>query len=125
MISETKEFEVFFKQFIATGLWASNDYNGDSLEGNYTIDDISKAGIEIFKAHCVSFYSRCYYYLECEEGNKTPSDLGHDFFLTSARHGAGFWDGDWITYGDLLTKLSECYPEEWNIAEYIDAVDNG
>ena len=38
------------------------------------------------------------------------SEFGHDLWLTSAGHGAGFWDGDWDMDGDALTKLVEKSP---------------
>ena len=41
----------------------------------------------------------------------TAQRFGHDLYLTSRRHGAGFWDGDWDdqkspTLGKRLTDLS-------------------
>ena len=64
------------------------------------------------KIHALSFLSRCWYYVECEPG-QTINQLGHDFALTHTRQGAGFWDGDWPVYGEILTELSNCYPEEF------------
>jgi hypothetical protein len=45
------------------------------------------------------------------------TDLGHDFWLTRAGHGAGFWDGDYdwlnrdgVDVGDKLTELCKRFP---------------
>ena len=31
--------------------------------------------------------------------------MGHDLWLTRCGHGAGFWDGDYGDYGDLITDI--------------------
>lgn len=49
----------------------------------------------------------------CSDGSSPAAMAGHDFWLTSAGHGAGFWDGDWPKYGDLLTK--KCENQEINL----------
>src|SRR6056300_403211 len=38
-------------------------------------------------------------------------EVGHDFWLTRNRHGAGFWDGDWADDGDTLTELAHSFGE--------------
>lgn len=41
---------------------------------------------------------------------KDAGQVGHDLYLTHARHGAGFWDGDWEN-GTVLTEIAQCsYP---------------
>lgn len=49
----------------------------------------------------------------CAQGATSSgmAQAGHDFALTRNGHGAGFWDGDWPVYGDLLTKASESFGE--------------
>ena len=36
----------------------------------------------------------------------SPGQVGHDFYLTRNRHGAGFWDRGLGERGDWLTKMS-------------------
>jgi hypothetical protein len=57
---------------------------------------------------CLAFYSRVGCYLADES---ELARAGHDFWLTRNGHGAGFWDGDWPTYGDLLTKVAHGFGE--------------
>ena len=56
LISETNNFKVFFNAFLACALWSSVDEKGEPLDSNYSIDDISKQGIETLKAHALSFF---------------------------------------------------------------------
>lgn len=98
-------FEEFWEGFINCALWSSE--KEDSKVNRPTGDDE-----KILRAHAMSFYSRMYFYVPHEKGNKTLSDAGHDFWLTSQGHGSGFWDGDWPIYGEAFTKLAKCYPEE-------------
>lgn len=87
-----------------------------ALDVNYSASDFNPEALEILRAHCLSFWARMWFYID-KEKDLRPNDgdpvgtAGHDFWLTSNGHGAGFWDGDWPTYGDMLTKLSKCYPE--------------
>lgn len=44
--------------------------------------------------------------------------VGHDFWLTRCRHGAGFWDHGLGELGDRLTKVAQSYGEDW-LGEYV------
>lgn len=37
--------------------------------------------------------------------------VGHDFWLTRNRYGAGFWDRGWGVVGEKLTKIAESFRE--------------
>jgi hypothetical protein len=41
----------------------------------------------------------------------TPESLGHDFWLTRNRHGAGFWDRGLGELGERLTKAAQSFGE--------------
>jgi len=77
-------------------------------------------------ADCRSFWKRYWFYIlsdQCKHGGteeERARSAGHDFWFTRNGHGAGFWDGDWPTYGDILTEGSKSYG---NIDLGID--DNG
>lgn len=114
------DFDLFFQSMLVAALWSTLDDNGEPLDSNHAIGDFTTEGLEILKAHALSFFSRCWFYVDHEEIHRDMTDLGHDFWLTSAGHGAGFWDGDWPTYGDRLTELSKCYPfEHIDLTEYL------
>lgn len=105
------EFETFFHSFIETALWSSSDSNSDSDSSleyqNYSIDDIDSNCLEILKTDCQLFFNDNYSKIK-----DNLSKAGHDFWLTSNHHGAGFWDGDWEKeIGNELTKESHKYSE--------------
>lgn len=85
----------FMQSFIETVYWVNDDLVGHDFAPE------TLAGI---KAHCDSFLFRVTPFI----GGKIQ-DAAHDFYLTGAGHGAGFWDGDWEHYGDHLTKIAEGY----------------
>lgn len=90
----------FLKQYLETLRWINNDKK------------LTGAQKKTQTYHAMSFLSRCWYYVEHEPG-QTYNHLGHDFACTHTKQGAGFLDGDWPVYGELLTELSSCYPEEF------------
>ena len=105
------EFETFFHSFIETALWCSSDINSDSdtslQNQGYTIDDIDPCNLESLKTDCQLFFDENYSKIQTN-----ISLAGHDFWLTSNRHGAGFWDGDWEEkIGKELTEDSHKFSE--------------
>jgi hypothetical protein len=40
---------------------------------------------------------------------RSPHRQGHDFWLTRAGHGAGYWDGDYPETGARLTVASKLF----------------
>jgi len=100
-----EDFADFWSAFIECACFSS---------GNEEEEASPPVGLdeEILKAHALSFFSRMHHCIKREKGDKTAKDAGHDFWLTSQWHGAGFWDGGWPLYGDALTKMTGCYPED-------------
>lgn len=105
------EFKTFFHSFIETALWCSSDINSDSdtslQNQGYSIDDIDPSNLASLKTDCRFFFDENY--------SKIQTNIrlaGHDFWLTSNRHGAGFWDGDWEeNIGKELTEDSHKFSE--------------
>jgi hypothetical protein len=89
------ELDTFTRAYVECALWSSMDESdpntgGESLDQNYTVDDIDPATLADMAEDCRRF--------QAEHGDLIASDparAGHDFWLTRNRHGAGFWDGDW------------------------------
>lgn len=106
------EFEIFFQAFVEAALWSSSDINNEdsdiSLENeNYSIEDIDKNTLVSLEKDCRSFFDDNYSLIK-----DNLERAGHDFWLTSNRHGAGFWDGDWEKeIGRKLTEESHNYSE--------------
>ena len=119
------DFDAFFQSYLITALWSSTisegeenepgERDGDAFDAHFSIADFSEEALQTLRAHAFSFWSRMWYHLDHEEGRKGEKpdavQAGHDFWLTQNGHGAGFWDGDYPTYGDTFTKLAKCYPE--------------
>lgn len=108
--------ETFATAALHTALWAdcmpeSEDDDAetgmDSGEAQqYDLSDMSEASHATFVEVCKDF---------CEANAADLSDIepgraGHDFWLTSQRHGAGYWDGDYpYELGQRLTKAAQVY----------------
>jgi hypothetical protein len=107
-------FRDFFNGYIQAALFCNTDENGDPNMDGYSITDLDEFTHDVMCADCLSFFNRAKGYItaEAEPPTKMWEQAGYDFFLTSHRHGAGFWDGDWPEHGDTLTKLAHLYPEE-------------
>lgn len=104
-------FYEFFAAYIEAALWSSTDPDTcEALDRNHSAADFDPDGFAELQAHALSFWARGLVWI-CNEPDATWSQAGHDFWLTQNRTGAGFFDGDWPTYGDRLTGLSRCYPE--------------
>ena len=111
----------FTRAYMEAILFAETDWDGEPLDANYDISDFSQESLSAIKKDCAEFQSQANIgeidgapsYLppaQLRQPRKVSSDgmAGHDFWLTRAGHGGGFWDGDWPEpHGDRLTKLSE------------------
>ncbi len=128
MNSQSK-FDVFFRAFLTAALFTGTTEDEKPMDSLFNTDDFSDEATEVLRAHALSFFSRASCYMRAEDAPKDYEHLpelstdraleaGQDFWLTSQGHGAGFWDGGWTTYGELLTKLSKCYPEEINLHDH-------
>ena len=121
------DFPEFFQAYLVAALWSSTismdgdsdkalGMDGDPFDTHFSASDFTEEALETLRAHAFSFWCRMWFYIDHEKGRPAAvapdtATAGHDFWLTSNGHGAGFWDGDWPTYGKQFTKLSKCYPE--------------
>lgn len=99
----------FLNSYIETALWSSTDDDDEPMNKNYDKSDIAPEALRKMEQDCEKFK---------HEASKEMEDLddkqvGHDFWLTRNRHGAGFWDGDYEKeVGDKLTKISHSFGEQ-------------
>lgn len=91
----------FTEAFLVALLWSS----GDEFD-NFSIYDFNEDDLKRLKKDCKDFKHETYYAIY-----ENLEKAGHDFALTRNGHGAGFWDGEWLGYGDELTKISESFKE--------------
>lgn len=111
--------ERFTRAYIVAMLWSSTDDEGKPLDADFNVDDIAPETMVSIESDCAAFYvanSESW-----EDAHKygsrdgsTESELaGHDFWLTRAGHGAGFWDGDWEEpAASRLTAACKDYSEQ-------------
>lgn len=110
--------------YIETSLWAGHaeypqDINPELLNEFFSADDVSAADREAITEDCRGFIEQCADDLaELEAGQ-----VGHDFYLTRNRHGAGFWDRGLGALGDRLTKAAHSWGSSYLIGS-LDADGN-
>ena len=107
-----------------TLLWSETDENSKPLDSNYTIQDFDEDSLnrlyikfEKFKEQAIRVISEknqeeCGDLEDFHWPIRPDNPVEHDFILTANRHGAGFWDGDWIMHiGKILTELAHSVGE--------------
>lgn len=103
-------FKVFWKSYVECSLWSSSliDDNGNDL-GNFLDVGLCEENFDakswwmLAKEAYVAFLTM---QLICSKAQTVlaPDQMGHDFWLTRNRHGAGFWDRG---LGDLGKELTD------------------
>jgi hypothetical protein len=83
------KLDTFTTAYIECALWASTDDDGNPLEDNYGVEDISRAALNQIISDCDAFQTNNAEILALA-GDDVQN--GHDYWLTRNRHGAGFWD---------------------------------
>jgi hypothetical protein len=82
-------------------LWSTCDDEGEPLDGTYDTDDLNDTGFDtITTVFIASNEADCQEWIE----RYGEESLGHDIWLTSQRHGAGFWDRGAGELGERLTQ---------------------
>lgn len=107
----------FTKSYMETMLWSEMDDEGNALDSMYGPSDFSMDAMNSIRADCAKFQQQANLE-EVEQLMFMPDSVeemaGHDFWLTRAGHGAGFWDGDWDHHdGQRLTELSKTFQEQY------------
>ena len=94
--------DTFTTAYIECALWSSTNDCDEPLDDRHGIEDIAESCLTAMVADCAKF--------QADNMPMIISDLskaGHNFWLTRNDHGAGFWDGDYPKYGDVLTAKSK------------------
>lgn len=98
--------------YTEAAVWSSADADGTPLDQSDA--DLAPETLRLFKTDCARFMADHADLVDraMDATGRGAAQLGHDLWLTRNRHGAGFWDGDWGEFGDLLTdaahKMGEC-----------------
>lgn len=101
------KMDQFTRGYIEGALWSETDDEGEPLDKNYDIKDISEETLAEMMAEAAAF--------QAENEADLEDNLfkaGLDFILTRNGHGAGYWDGDYPKeVGERLTKNAHAYGE--------------
>lgn len=99
------DLDTFTLAYLECALWSSTDFDGNPLDDDYGLEDLSRETLLQAVEECRSFQD--------EHWNNICQDVaraGRDFWLTRNGHGAGFWNGDWEDkVGIRLTKAAKVY----------------
>lgn len=100
----------FTKSYIETALWSSTDDMGMRLTQSFGTAHIANECLMKMILDCHNFVAENGHFITSSNLTKNcDPDIkaGHDFWLTRNRHGAGFWDGDWVDpVGKELSEAS-------------------
>jgi hypothetical protein len=112
----------FTLAYIEAMLWSTNDESdesgGDPMDSNYSVDDIADSFLADIVADCAAFrreFSDEFIRAACLTRIDPIEQAGHDFWLTRAGHGVGFWEtSDWSEEaGEAMTSYSTNAGEVW------------
>lgn len=103
-----EELNDFESAYLGALLWASlNPDTGEPLDGM----SLAPEALEALKRDCAAFQASNWEWL-CRAGS--PTQNGHDFFLTREGHGSGFWDRGYSKeVGEALTNAARAMGEVW------------
>lgn len=103
--------------YIQAALFSTNDESDDSggepLDANYSESDLSPRALTQIKRACALFVKQNRKAIEKFKKVTGRSDdlIGHDFWLTRAGHGVGFWERDAGDTGEKLTEAANRFGE--------------
>lgn len=107
----------FVSGYIETALATSCDEDGCALDTKYERSDIDPATLAGMLEDCREFLTKCQSWLKEEyylRPHRMMQQAGCDFWLTRNRHGAGFWDGDWVKpAASELTRQAQEFGESY------------
>ena len=107
----------FTRHYLVAAMWSTNDESteagGEPFDLNYDLDDIAPGAVAEAYKHCQEFQAaaaplleQAYLLYQWHPDAPTPQcSAGHDFWLTSAGHGVGFWDRGFGPLGYQLSAL--------------------
>jgi hypothetical protein len=112
----SRHLDAFTRAYVEAALWSSSDESddrgGEPLDANYGPDDIDPKTMEAMRRVCADFVQKYGHLIE--DDNSRAIDkwgrwelAGHDLWLTSAGHGAGFGDGNFPKHDDKLYEAAK------------------
>jgi len=93
--------------YLEVAIWASTDEEGDPLNDQYDIEDVSLEARALAMEDCQDFITEN----EALLAGLSEESIGRDFWFTRNRHGTGFWDSGLGKIGETLTENAHAYGE--------------
>jgi hypothetical protein len=111
--------DTFTAAYVECALWSTNADHLDpegtgsagSLEDHVGAEDITSEALASIVADCAAF--QAHEANDLDSAHITPTQAGHDFWLTRNHHGTGFWDRGLGARGDRLTAAADAYGESY------------
>ena len=123
----------FLRGFITAALWSTPGEDGIHLDEDYDRDDLTHDALTTMTELCKDFIDAneadlLLYFAAREhvrhQGQGSAWDhAGHDFWLTAARHGAGFWDRGLGDLGDRLSEAARTHNMPWLFVDEQDRIE--
>jgi len=98
---EERELATALESYLETAIWSSGEEYDE-----YAIYDFSRDCWEEAEQTLTAFVERHEDLIDrlLDQDLQTPSRIGHNLWLTTEGHGAGFWDEGLGEDGDTLTE---------------------
>jgi len=109
------KLDAFTRAYLETALWATTDNadesGGEPLDKNYDIYSFTVKSLREAARECRDFRAYAAEHISAAlAAGADDEQMGHDFFLTRNRHGAGYWDGDYPqAIGTALTEAAHTF----------------
>lgn len=103
----------FERGYVECALWCGVwDEESDDFSGSASITDLTDDALGTLVHDAADFEAANRMHLDAaNEMGYDDEQLGHDFWLTRNRHGAGFWDRGLGDLGAILTDKAHSYGE--------------
>jgi hypothetical protein len=112
----------FTLAFIEAMLWAETGDDEQPLDKDYSEQDLTLESLTKIADYCTRFQAANADDIAAGKPGEDYTAIeraGHDFYLTHAGHGCGFWDGDWDGInardgkdaGERLTEASKAFSQ--------------
>jgi hypothetical protein len=109
--AEADDVRVASNDQVTAALWSSNDESdesgGEPMDAHYGPEDLApdtRVGMDTDLRNFIAAN-------RTDLAGMDPGQIGHDFWLTRNRHGAGFWDRGLGDKGDRLTASAQAFGE--------------
>jgi hypothetical protein len=118
---QLSDIDTFTRHYLIAALWSSHA-GDDPLDANYGLEDIATETLKKAYIDCQVFQNLNHHLLILayqfydDNGNSAHPDAGsaaacagHDFWLTRAGAGVGFWDRGMGLLGEKLTAAATAF----------------